>query len=63
MLPYMIYLTGYTCTMYEDGIGRVIEDYRRACVTCPFKYQSNDSIKCKATFKLSTEVKIIKKYV
>lgn len=49
MLPCSIILTGKCCTMYEDGIGQVIEDYKRECSECPFKYQSNDSIKCKTT--------------
>lgn len=39
------FIRGQCCTMYEDGIGRVIEDYKRECSECPFKYQSHDSIK------------------
>lgn len=39
------FIRGKCCAMYEDGIGRVIEDYSRECSECPFKYQSDDSIK------------------
>lgn len=49
------FIRGKCCAMYEDGIGRVIEDYSRECVSCPFKYRSNDSFKyteCNALDKL-----------
>lgn len=43
-----IYLSslGHCCTQFDEGVGRVIEDYSTSCSECPFKYHSNDSSKC-----------------
>lgn len=35
-------ITGSYCTMYERGLGRVVEDYFTSC-SCPFKYNSDKS--------------------
>lgn len=33
--------------MYDDGVGRVVEDYNRPCIECSFRYQSDDPLNCK----------------
>lgn len=38
-------ITGKCCTMFDDGVGRVVEDFSRPCSDCAFKYPSNDSVK------------------
>uniref|UniRef100_A0A8W8JJG0 Uncharacterized protein n=1 Tax=Magallana gigas TaxID=29159 RepID=A0A8W8JJG0_MAGGI len=38
-------ITGHCCTQFDEGVGRVIEDYSTSCSECPFKYHSNDSSK------------------
>lgn len=40
-------ITGYCCTVFDDGVGRVVEDFSRPCSECLFKYPSNDSVKYK----------------
>lgn len=42
--------------MYDDGVGRVVEDYSRPCIECSFRYQSDDPLnygKCLKTFQTS----------
>lgn len=39
-------ILGHCCTQFDEGVGRVIEDYSTSCYECPFKYHSNDSSKC-----------------
>lgn len=34
-------ITGRCCASYDKGLGRVIENYNRPCLQCPFQYQSN----------------------
>lgn len=38
---------GYCCTMFDEGVGRVVEDFSRPCSDCSFKYPSDESVKCK----------------
>lgn len=38
-------IKGSYCVVFDDGIGRVIEDFNRPCSECPFKYPSADSFK------------------
>lgn len=38
---------GYACTMFDEGVGRVVEDFSRPCSDCSFKYSSDESVKCK----------------
>lgn len=38
-------ITGSYCPVFDNGIGRVIEDFSRPCSECPFKYQSADALK------------------
>lgn len=38
-------ITGSCCAVFDDGIGRVVEDYFNPCLDCPFIYQSDDVIK------------------
>lgn len=40
-------ITGHCCTVFDDGVGRVVEDFSRPCSECLFKYPSNDSVKYK----------------
>lgn len=40
------YFSGSYCPVFDNGIGRVIEDFSRPCSECPFKYQSADALKC-----------------
>lgn len=37
-------ITGKCCALYEDGLGRVVEDYSRPCSECSFRYQSDDPL-------------------
>lgn len=38
-------IKGSYCVVFDNGIGRVIEDFNSPCSECPFKYQSADSFK------------------
>lgn len=38
-------ITGYCCTMFDEGVGRVVEDFSRPCSDCSFKYPSDQSVK------------------
>lgn len=53
-------ITGYCCTMFDEGVGRVVEDFSRPCSDCSFKYPSDESVKyeqcSKPTGKSSEEV-------
>lgn len=33
--------------MFDEGVGRVVEDFSRPCTDCSFKYPSDESVKCK----------------
>ena len=37
------YFEGQVCPTYDDGIGRVREDFWTVCTKCPFEYYSNDT--------------------
>lgn len=37
-------ITGSYCAVFDNGIGRVIEDFSRPCLECPFKYPSADAM-------------------
>lgn len=39
------FITGHCCSIFDNTIGRVIEDYSNQCTTCPFQYNSDDSFK------------------
>lgn len=47
--PYIIIydITGFCCALFDEGVGRVVEDYFNPCSDCPFVYQSDDVSKCK----------------
>lgn len=45
-------IRGKYCPVFDEGIGRVIEDFSKPCEECPFKYQSADSVKYSACFKI-----------
>lgn len=52
-------ITGKCCALYDDGLGRVVEDYSRPCSECSFKYQSDDALnypKCLKTSSNHTNV-------
>lgn len=38
-------ITGRCCALYDEGLGRVIEDYSRPCSDCPFQYSSDAFVK------------------
>lgn len=38
-------ITGECCALYDEGLGRVIEDYNRPCSDCPFQYLSDAFLK------------------
>lgn len=38
------FITGKCCALYDDGLGRVVEDYSRPCLECSFRYQSDDPL-------------------
>lgn len=38
-------ITGRFCPYYEKGLGRVIENIRKHCITCPFQYHSDEYLK------------------
>lgn len=38
-------ITGRCCTFYDQGLGRVIEDFNRLCSYCPFQYNSDECTK------------------
>lgn len=38
-------IVGSCCAVFDVGIGLVIEDYKRPCNECPFKYQSDGCLK------------------
>lgn len=40
-------ISGFCCALYDEGLGRVVEDYFHPCSDCPFVYQSDDASKCK----------------
>lgn len=45
------YITGYACTMFDEGVGRVVEDFSRPCSDCSFKYSSDESVKYEQCIK------------
>lgn len=46
-------ITGKCCALYDDGLGRVVEDYSRPCLECSFRYQSDDPLNYGKCFKTS----------
>lgn len=36
-------ITGFCCALFDEGLGRVVEDYFHPCSGCPFVYQSDDA--------------------
>lgn len=38
-------ITGKCCTMFDEGVGRVVEDFDRPCSDCSFRYPSDESVK------------------
>lgn len=34
-------ITGFCCALFDEGVGRVVEDYFHLCSDCPFVYQSD----------------------
>lgn len=52
-------ITGKCCALYDNGLGRVVEDYSRPCSECSFRYQSDDALnypKCLKTSSNHTNV-------
>lgn len=45
-------ITGYCCTMFDEGVGRVVEDFSRPCTNCSFMYPSDESVKYEQCIKL-----------
>ncbi|XP_062609950.1 uncharacterized protein LOC134271757 [Saccostrea cucullata] len=37
-------ISGKCCAQFNEGVGRVVEDYNIRCSECPFHYYSNESI-------------------
>lgn len=52
---------GKCCALYDDGLGRVVEDYSRPCSECSFRYQSDDILNGK--FLGLVNCKLILKYL
>lgn len=42
----VFFFQGSYCAVFDNGIGRVIEDFSRPCSECPFKYPSADAMNC-----------------
>lgn len=38
-------ITGFCCALYDEGVGRVVEDYNRPCSNCSFRYPSDNIVK------------------
>lgn len=38
-------ITGFCCALYDEGVGRVVEDYNRPCTNCSFRYPSDNIVK------------------
>lgn len=38
-------ITGFCCALYDEGVGRVVEDYNRPCSNCSFRYSSDNIVK------------------
>uniref|UniRef100_K1QDB1 Uncharacterized protein n=1 Tax=Magallana gigas TaxID=29159 RepID=K1QDB1_MAGGI len=38
-------ITGFCCALYDEGVGRVVEDYTRPCSNCSFRYPSDNIVK------------------
>lgn len=47
-------ITGKCCPLYDDGLGRVVEDYNRPCSECSFRYQSDDVLNYPKCLKISS---------
>lgn len=43
---FLLHAKGRCCPVYDRRLGRVREDYNSPCSECPFKYQSDDLVKC-----------------
>lgn len=41
---------GHCCPIYDEGIGRVVEDYSRPCPDCSFQYYSDEIIESRIGF-------------
>ena len=39
-----LYFEGQYCPTYDEGIGRIRDDFLRVCTKCPFVYYSNDTL-------------------
>lgn len=44
-------IVGSCCSVFDMGIGRVVEDYTSPSAECPFVYQSNDFLNCSTCVK------------
>lgn len=51
-------ITGKCCALYDDGLGRVVEDYNRPCSECSFRYQSDDALNYPKCLKTSNNTLI-----
>lgn len=43
--------------MFDEGVGRVVEDFSRPCTNCLFKYPSDESVKYEQCIKLQVPEK------
>lgn len=39
-----VLIIGHCCPIYDEGIGRVVEDYSRPCPDCSFQYYSDEIV-------------------
>nr|XP_034318320.1 uncharacterized protein LOC105330893 isoform X1 [Crassostrea gigas] len=49
-------IRGNCCTLYDAGLGRVVEDFGRQCPECPFQYQSDDFIENSTCLETSVQI-------
>lgn len=54
-------IIGRCCPVYDRRLGRVREDYNSPCSECPFKYQSDDTVKYVSCVKKAQTVNGIPK--
>ncbi|XP_062599490.1 uncharacterized protein LOC134261013 [Saccostrea cucullata] len=45
------FITGNCCVQFNEGVGRIVEDYNVPCSECPFHYYSNESLTYQTCFQ------------
>lgn len=53
-------ITGKCCALYDEGLGRVVEDYDRPCSECSFRYRSDDAVKYSKCTEINKKGKVCK---